>query len=409
MKRQSLGSETEFQAVFDIIARHRARALNNVNVENLLTNWEIGAFVSRRLANSAWGSAAVDGLVDYIHSHEPTAKGYGRRNLYNMVAVYDAFSSDEFVELLQRSGRFVQPSAAQIGVDEIVQPVAAQLADHLEIVQSVVGQNIPSVLFLTTFTNLVEIINRVRTVQERLFYIVYAHRENLRKMELRRCLVNDTYSTLLGGDKKNFSAALKRIYPTSPVMFKDTALVDFLNVPERHREKQLRAGIVGHIKQFILELGKDFLFVDEEYTLQVGGKNFHSDLLFYHRGLQCLVAIELKARDFKPSDMGQLEFYLEALDRDVKRPNENPSIGILLCKNADKSVVEYALSRTMSQAMVAEYKRMLIPREVLQRTFDEYLALPEAVETKESPRLAKSNKAHRQDEEVAGAHKKAKK
>ena len=107
--------------------------------------------------------------------------------------------------------------------------------------------------------------------------------------------------------------------------------------------------------------------------------------------------------------MGQLEFYLEALDRDVKRPNENPSIGILLCKNADKSVVEYALSRTMSPAMVAEYKRMLIPREVLQRTFDEYLALPEAVETKESPRLAKSNKAHRQDEEVAGAHKKAKK
>lgn len=389
MKQQSIGSEGEYKTVFDIIVRHRARALNNVNIENLLTNWEIGAFISHRLANSAWGSAAVDGLVDYIHNREPLSKGYGRRNLYNMVAVYEAFSSDEFGELLQRSGRFVQPSAAQIGVGEIVQPVAAQMSDHLEIVQPVAGQNIPPVLFLTTFTNLVEIINRVRTAQERLFYIVYAHRENLRKMELRRCLVNDTYSTLLGGDKKNFSAALKRIYPTSPVMFKDTALIDFLNVPERHREKQLRSGIVGHIKQFILELGKDFLFVDEEYTLQVGGKNFHSDLLFYHRGLQCLVAIELKARDFKPSDMGQLEFYLEALDRDVKRPNENPSIGILLCKNADKSVVEYALSRTMSPAMVAEYKRMLIPKEVLQRTFDEYLALPEAIETKNSPRLAK--------------------
>lgn len=407
--KQQPKSESEYQAVFDIIARHRARALNNVNVENLLTNWEIGAFISRRLANSAWGSAAVDGLVDYIHSRDPKAKGYGRSSLYAMVAVYEAFSAAEFRSLISSYSVFVQPPAAQLDVNESVQPMAGQITETKSIVQPVAGQSIPPVLFLTTFTNLVEIINRVRTAQERLFYIVYAHRENLRKMELRRCLVNDTYSTLLGGDKKNFSAALKRIYPMSPVMFKDTALVDFLNVPERHREKQLRSGIVGHIKQFILELGKDFLFVDEEYTLQVGGKNFHSDLLFYHRGLQCLVAIELKARDFKPSDMGQLEFYLEALDRDVKRSNENPSIGILLCRNADKSVVEYALSRTMSPAMVAEYKRMLIPREVLQRTFDEYLALPEAVETKESPRLAKSNKAHRQDEEVAGAHKKAKK
>ena len=407
--KQQPKSESEYQAVFDIIARHRARALNNVNVENLLTNWEIGAFISHRLANSAWGSAAVDGLVDYIHSRDPRAKGYGRSSLYAMVAVYEAFSAAEFRSLVSSYSAFVLPPAAQLDANESVQPMAGQITETKSIVQPVAGQSIPPVLFLTTFTNLVEIINRVRTAQERLFYIVYAHRENLRKMELRRCLVNDTYSTLLGGDKKNFSAALKRIYPMSPVMFKDTALVDFLNVPERHREKQLRSGIVGHIKQFILELGKDFLFVDEEYTLQVGGKNFHSDLLFYHRGLQCLVAIELKARDFKPSDMGQLEFYLEALDRDVKRPNENPSIGILLCRNADKSVVEYALSRTMSPAMVAEYKRMLIPREVLQRTFDEYLALPEAVETKESPRLAKSNKAHRQDEEVAGAHKKAKK
>ncbi len=256
------------------------------------------------------------------------------------------------------------------------------MSDAKEIVQPRAGQSIPNVLFLTTFTNLVEIVNRVRTAQERLFYIVYSHRENLRKLELRRCLINDTYSTLLGGNKKNLSVALKRLYPASPVMFKDTALVDFLNIPERHRESRLRNGIVDHIKQFILEIGKDFLFVDEEYTLKVGGKSFHSDLLFYHRGLQCLVAIELKSRDFKPSDMGQLEFYLEALDRNVKRSNENPSIGILLCKNADRSVVEYALSRTMSPAMVAEYKRMLIPKEVLQRTFDDYLAFPETIARK---------------------------
>lgn len=292
-----------------------------------------------------------------------------------MVAVYEAFSSNQFQELLAKSEKIVQPLAAQIEAEKIVQPLVAQLPACADF-QLLTSRAFPSILCLTTFTNLVEIVNRAHTVQERLFYIIYAYRENLSKLELRRCLVNDTYSALLGGDKTNFSKPLKQLYPQSPVLFKDTALVDFLNLPARHREKDLRKSIVGHIKQFILELGKEFLFVDEEYVLQVGGKAFRSDLLFFHRGLQCLVAIELKAREFKPADMGQLEFYLEALDRDVKRPNENPSIGILLCKNADKSVVEYALSRTMSPAMVAEYKRMLIPKEVLQRTFDEYLSLP---------------------------------
>ena len=172
------------------------------------------------------------------------------------------------------------------------------------------------------------------------------------------------------------SNALKVVYPDSPVVFKDAAFVDFLNLPAKHSEKRLRRGIVKNMKDIILSIGKDFLFVDEEYTLTVGGKDFHADLLFYHRALQCLVAVELKAREFRPSDMGQLEFYLEALDRDVRRQNENPSIGILLCKNADRSVVEYAMSRTMSPAMVAEYKRMMIPKEVLQETFETYLALP---------------------------------
>ena len=127
-----------------------------------------------------------------------------------------------------------------------------------------------------------------------------------------------------------------------------------------------------HIKQFVLELGKDFLFVDSEYSLQVGSSTFKVDLLFYHRGLQCLVAIELKAGKFKPEYIGQLEFYLEALDRDVKRSNENPSIGILLCQTADHSVVEYAMSRSMSPTMVAEYHRQLIPKEVMQKSLDEF-------------------------------------
>ena len=219
--------DEDFSSVFEIIARRRNRALMAVNVELLMTNWEIGAFLSPRIHAGSWDAAVVGRLADYLKRQDPTLRGYGKSNLYNMAKVYDVFSSDAF---------------------------------------------------------------------------------------------------------------------------------SVLN--ERH-QKQLTAGL-------------DF------FQLPTGKSD--SDLLFYHRGLQCLVAFELKTRKFHPKDLGQLEFYLEALDRDVKKENENPSIGIILCKSANKIVVEYAMSRTMSPVMVAQYKRQLIPKEVLQRTFEEYLALPETIE-----------------------------
>ncbi len=121
------------------------------------------------------------------------------------------------------------------------------------------------------------------------------------------------------------------------------------------------------MKNFILELGKDFIFIGEEFKIQVGNSDFYIDLLFYHRELQCLVAFELKADKFKPDHLGQLNFYLEALDRDVKKSNENPSIGVLLCKDKDKEVVEYSLSRSLSKTMVSQYKTHLPDKSILQR------------------------------------------
>lgn len=375
-KRVSVSSN-EFGAVLEIINEHRAKALVSVNVEHLLTNWEIGGYLSAKIKREGWGKSTIDNLVDYIHTHAPSERGYGRRNLYNMVAVYEEFTSSDFAALVARYGnRIVQSATGQLPYGEFVQPLAAQIqAADLPDVQPAAAQiaPMPCLLALTTFTNIVEILNRTRTAQERLFYIVYSFRERLKKLELRRCLVNDTYSSLLGGDKKNFSKVLVAAYPDSPVIFKDSAFVDFLNLPEKHSEKRLRKGIVANMKDFILSIGKDFLFVGEEFPVKVGGSEFNIDLLFYHRALQCLVAFELKARSFRPADMGQLEFYLEALDRDVKRANENPSVGVLLCKNADRSTVEYALSRSMSPAMVAEYKRLMIPKEVLQETFSRYI------------------------------------
>jgi len=234
----------------------------------------------------------------------------------------------------------------------------------------------PEILKLITFSNHITILNACKSKEERLFYMLYAHKERLNKRELSRCIATNTFSLLLG-KKENLSKGLLTQYPQAPLLFKDTVFVDFLDLPAKHSEKKLRDGILSHMRQFILELGKDFLFVDQEYQLQVGASTFKADLLFFHRGLQALVAIELKKSKFQPKDLGQLEFYLEALDRDVRRSNENPSIGILLCPEADRVVVEYAMSRSMSPTMVAEYKRLLIPKEKMQQLLDEYCSFLE--------------------------------
>ena len=210
-KRVSVSSN-EFGAVLEIINAHRAKALVSVNVEHLLTNWEIGGYLSAKIKHEGWGKSTIDNLVDYIHTHAPSERGYGRRNLYNMVTVYEEFTTSDFAALVARYGnRIVQSASGQLPCGEFVQPVAAQIqVAGLPDVQPVAAQiaPMPCVLALTTFTNIVEILNRTRTAQERLFYIVYSFRERLKKLELRRCLVNDTYSSLLGGDKKNFSKAL---------------------------------------------------------------------------------------------------------------------------------------------------------------------------------------------------------
>lgn len=357
MSKDIQNIEQQFEEVRNIILQHRARALQNVNEESLVMSWEIGRIVSQRLKNEEWGSKVVTQLSEYLRVKDPSLKGYSRRNIYNMVMFYEAYSTVEFITRVTSLSlpAFVQTKSAQSN-EVIVQTQSAQM---------------PNLLTLTTFSNHIEIINHCKDAERQIFYILYSYKEHLKYKELQRCIRNDTFGSLMG-DKKNLSAGLKSAYPQSLAQLKDRAFVDFLNLPVRHSEKQLHKGILEHIKQFILELGKDFLFVDSEYPLQVGGSIFKIDLLFYHRGLQCLVAIELKAKHFKPEFLGQLEFYLEALDRDVKRSNENPSIGILLCPSADHSVVEYAMNRSMSPTMVAEYHRQLIPKEVIQRSLDEF-------------------------------------
>ena len=367
--------EQQFQEVLGIIQVHRQAAAKTVNEEALLIYWHVGAYVSAKLQSEEWGSAVVTRLSEYLRIQDPTLKGYGRRNIYNMVLFYDSYSSPDFQGLLQRIGQTETLQftlAGQSQLPQIVQNHSAQLATATnQIVQNHSAQ-MPKILTLTIISNHLEILTRRKSAEERLFYILYTHRERLKYKELQRVIANDAYGSLVGGDKTNLSRALKEQYPDSPLQLRDTIYIDLLGLPQKFKETRLRKAMVEHMKHFILELGKDFLFMEEEYRLPVGSSTFKSDLLFYHRGLQCLVAVELKTGKFHPRDLGQLEFYLEALDRDVKRSNENPSIGILLCREADSLQVEYALSRSMSPTMVAEYQRLLIPKEVLQAQIEEY-------------------------------------
>lgn len=372
----NLPIEQQFEEVLSIILQHKSRASRMVNEELLLTAWHVGKYVSNKLKSEAWGSKVVTQLSEYIRSKRPDIKGFSRSNIYNMVLFYDEYSSDTFIFMVERylSPEFVQPKTGQIessvykeSFDIIVQSKTAQLEDAI-------NTPMPKVLGLTTLTNHIEILCRCKSNEERLFYILYSNKDHLATRELKRCISNQTYSNLLS-KKTGLSKGLLDTYPAAPVMLKDTLFVDFLNLPKKHSESKLKKGIVEHMKQFILELGKDFIFMDQEYNLNVGASTFKSDLLFFHRGLQALVAVELKKTKFHPRDLGQLEFYLEALDRDVKRSNENPSIGIILCPEADRVVVEYAMSRSMSPTMIAEYKRILIPQERLQQQLNEFCNL----------------------------------
>ena len=309
---------------------------------------------------------------------EPTIRihdlrGYSRRNIYNMVQYFEEYSTPQFSLTVEKflSHEFVQSTTAQLQSAHLeAQDDNINEGENNEIVQLSTAR-MPQVLTMTTFTNHTMILSRCRNNEERLFYILYAHKERLNVKELDRSLTNQTFSTLLS-DKKNLSKGLLESYTYAPVIFKDTVFLDFLGLPKKHSESKLRNRLIEHMKQFILELGKDFLFMDQEYSLPVGGSTFKADLLFFHRGLQALIAVELKKTKFHPRDLGQLEFYLEALDRDVKRTNENPSIGIILCPEADEVVVEYAMNRSMSPTMVAEYKRLLIPKELMQQQLNEF-------------------------------------
>lgn len=287
--------------------------------------WNIGEYISKKVELAEWGQSVVKDLADYLLLNEPDLKGFSDKNLWRMKQFYETYNDFPKLSALLRE---------------------------------------------ISWTNNLTILSRAKTIEEQEFYLRLCSQEKYSSRELERQISSGVFERVMLGNSK-LSAAIRGIHPELNNSFKDSYVFEFLNLSESHSESDLQKGLIRQLKKFILELGKDFLFIGEEYKVQVGNSDFYIDLLFYHRGLQCLVAFELKADKFKPEHLGQLNFYLEALDRDVRKQNENPSIGVLLCKDKDSEVVEYALSRSLSPTMVSEYKTQLPDKKILQQKLHE--------------------------------------
>lgn len=318
MSRQLTPQNHNFDQIISIIEESRSRALRAVNAELIQMYWNVGEYLSDLCANAAFGDKVIDEVASYIAGSGTNIKGFNRRGLYRMKQFYETYKGDEFVT-----------------------PLVTQIS----------------------WTNHLQIMSSAKSMDERHFYLQLCAKEHYSKRELERQIDSAYYERCKLSAQKPIPEAAPQNVRNSIL---DTYVLEFLDLPEQFSERSFKKAIIENLKQFILEFGRDFSFVGEEYRVQVGNTDFYIDLLFYNRTLSCLVAIELKIGKFKPEHIGQINFYLEALDRDVKKPNENPSVGLILCASKDDAVVEYALSRTMSPTLVSDYTLYLPDKKVLQ-------------------------------------------
>lgn len=323
MSKELTPKTGQFDEIISIIDNARTRALKAVNAELIQMYWNVGEYLSALCANSGFGDKVIDEVAAYIAEENPGVKGFNRRGLYRMKQFYETYKDDEFVT-----------------------PLVTQIS----------------------WTNHLLIMSGSKRAEERHFYMALCAKEHYSKRELDRQMNSAYYERYMLSSKKLMPESVPQDVRGSIL---DTYVLEFLDLPEQFSERNLRKAITENLKQFILEFGKDFTFIGEEYRVQVGGQDFYIDLLFYNRALSCLVPIELKIGKFKPEHIGQINFYLEALDRDVKKPNENPSVGVILCASKDDAVVEYALSRSMSPTLVSDYTLRLPDKELLQNKLRE--------------------------------------
>jgi len=353
-----LPSQADFDTVLGLIEAARTKAVAAVNTTLIDLYWSIGQYISRKITEERWGQGTVEVLAETIRRRYPTMRGFSARNLWRMMQFYETYRG---------------------------QPKLSALLTEL------------------SWTNNLLILGKSKREEEREFYLRMACAQKWSSRELERQLAGALFERVALSPTK-LSPPLRESHPDAATVFKDSYLVEFLDLPPQHSEADLQRGLVEQLKQFLIELGRDFCYVGSQYPIQVGGRDFALDLLFFNRSLNCLVAIELKAVEFEPEHLGKLQFYLEALDRDVKKPHEQPSIGVLLCATKNHEVVEYALSRSMSPALVARYQTQLPDKKLLQAKLHEFYEL--ARQEVELPAIETKHLATHQPKKAAKAPKK---
>lgn len=335
-------TQADFDAVLELIDSARTRAVAAVNTTLIELYWSIGQFIVSKSEADGWGKGTVEKLAEHIRQNQPSARGYSASNLWRMKQFFETYR------------------------------------DH---------SNLAALLRDLSWTHNTMILGKCKHDEEREFYLRMAIEQRWSTRDLERQINSALFERVIASPPK-LAPVLRDLHPEAVSIFKDSYFLDFLQLPEGHSEADLHTGLVEQLRKFLIELGRDFCFVGSQYLLQVGGRDFYLDLLFFHRGLQSLVAIELKIEEFQPEHLGKLQFYLEALDRDVRKAHEQPSIGVLLCATKDHEVVEYALSRATSPALVAEYQTALPDKKLLQAKLHEFyeLAMSQA-EVAGRPRL----------------------
>jgi predicted nuclease of restriction endonuclease-like (RecB) superfamily len=337
--RAAIPRQTDFDAVLRLIDAARGRAAAAVNTALIELYWQIGQHISQKIADDGWGKGTVEALAEYIRERQPNARGFSAQNLWRMRQFFDTYRECPKLSALLRE---------------------------------------------LTWTHNLLILGKCKREEEREFYLRLSLGQSWTSRELERQINAALFERTVLSPAK-LSTPLTELHPDAAAVFKDAYLVEFLDLPTHHSEADLQRALVEQLKQFLIELGRDFCFIGSQYPLQVGRRDFAIDLLFFNRALNCLVAIELKIEEFQPEHLGKLEFYLEALDRNVRKPHERPSIGVLLCATRDHEVVEYALSRAMSPALVAEYQTHLPDKSLLQAKLHEFYEL--ATRESDVPRL----------------------
>lgn len=311
MKIEKTQQYTEFlKEINDRIRDAQSNALKSVNKELMSLYWDIGKRIVEKQSNEKWGDSIIEGLAVDLQNAFPGMKGFSARNLWRMRDMYVSYSSNEKLSPL---------------VTEI------------------------------SWTHNAYILSKCKDPLEREFYIRMVRKYGWSKNSLINHISNQTYErTLLG--QTNFEATLPaNIKDKAKLVVKDEYTFDFLELGDDYLERQFENGLVAKVDEFLREMGGIFTFVGRQYRLEVADKEYFIDVLLYHRHLKCLVAIELKIGEFLPEYIGKMQFYLAALDDFVKMPDENPSIGIILCKTKNRTTVEYALRQSNSPIGIAAY------------------------------------------------------